>query len=77
MSKIDLYIRETESMNGGTLHRMTIKRPASDLDMVTNDELLKILNSMSHTLDFVPHPRIDDMTDAWFRTEGYYSSEPW
>lgn len=77
MSKIDLIIDSTESLHDGALHRMTIWRPASDLDMIGNDELLKILHSMSHTLDFVPHPRIDDMTDAWFRTEGYFRSEPW
>ncbi len=77
MPKIDLYINKTESLNGGALHRMTINRPASDLEMMTNDELQKIFKSLSYTLDFVPHPRIDDITDAWFRSEGYFRSEPW
>lgn len=76
-NSIGFDIRSTETYNNGGLVKVSISKPDSDLYMLTENELQKIFKSLSYTLDFVPHPRVDDMTDAWFRTEGYFRSEPW
>ena len=49
MAKIDYIVNRREVHNDGALVMVSIKRPTSDLDTLSNDEILKMLNSIKRS----------------------------